>query len=130
MRTRVNIRDILWYRRAKLTNGRVVDATPIFKDSKDPEKTMARSEVVNEKRSVMDWWEGKGKKMFGGAEKGISQEGSWGGSTEAPSGSSRAEHDGAGQGDKDGKLQHKESQSSELSSSYGASPTGVPRPML
>ena len=65
MRRRVNLRDILWYRKAHMTGNRVFDAAPMFRtpppdgSSNDPQTS---SQVSN---SVLDFWEKKVLRLFG-----------------------------------------------------------------
>ena len=67
MRRRVNLRDIFWYREARLVGNRVFDATPMFKSESPPpeaskDNMQGKSQVT---QSVLDIWEKKIKRAFG-----------------------------------------------------------------
>ena len=66
MRYRVNIRDILWYRKAQMVGNKVFDASPIFRSKSPPPESSSgnpqeSSQVTD---SPLDWWEKRIKKVF------------------------------------------------------------------
>ena len=66
MRYRVNLRDILWYRKAPMVGNKVYDATPIFRSKSPPPDASSdhpdgSSQVSN---SVLDTCEKRIKKLF------------------------------------------------------------------
>ena len=66
MRYRVNMRDILWYRKAQMVGNKVFDATPIFSSKSPPPDAssgnpQSSSQVSN---SVLDVWEKRIKRVF------------------------------------------------------------------
>ena len=72
MRRRINIRDIIWYRDAVEKNGRVYDASPIFRRLSDPivsavnpKEAPPGSLNAPTQKSVMDWWEERIGRFFG-----------------------------------------------------------------
>lgn len=65
MRYRVNLRDILWYRKAQVVGNKVYDATPIFRSESPPPDASSghpqgSSQVSN---SVLDVWEKRIKSL-------------------------------------------------------------------
>ena len=66
MRYRVNLRDVLWYRKAQMVGDRVYDATPIFRSKPSPPNAssghlQSSSQVSN---SALDVWEQRIKRVF------------------------------------------------------------------
>ena len=87
MRRKINIRDIFWYRKAVLVNGRVREAFPIFQrrtttDTEglaDTERLALQGHLPKgappvTQKSVVDWWEGKIKRVFRGSSSSQSSE--------------------------------------------------------
>ena len=66
MRYRINLRDIVWYRKAQMVGNKVYDATPIFRSKSPPPDASSdhpqdSSQVSN---SVLDGWEKRVKGLF------------------------------------------------------------------
>ena len=64
MRFRINVRDILWYRKAQMVGNRVFDATPAFR-SKPPVPSASSKSTSQVRNSVLDVWEKKIMRLFG-----------------------------------------------------------------
>lgn len=65
MRWRVNLRDIIWFRKPSTTSGRVFDVRPIFQDSGNAPAIGPTGEMdVNAKNFILDLWEKRFKKPF------------------------------------------------------------------
>ena len=57
MRSRISLRDVIWYRKAQLWNGKVLEATPIFKRIIEPPPSDSPQELEDIARSsVLDSW--------------------------------------------------------------------------
>lgn len=66
MRYRINLRDIVWYRKAQMVGNRVYDAAPIFR-SKSPPPDASNGHPQNSSQvshSVLDVWEKRIKGVF------------------------------------------------------------------
>ncbi|KAL9000111.1 MAG: hypothetical protein Q9169_001186 [Polycauliona sp. 2 TL-2023] len=66
MRYRINLRDILWYRKARIVGNRVFDAAPIFQGRSPPPEASSDDPQSSSKvkNSVLDSWENKMKEAF------------------------------------------------------------------
>lgn len=67
MRYRINLRDILWYHKARTVEDRVFEAAPIFRSSKSPPPEASSDDPQSSKKihsSVLDIWENKIKNIF------------------------------------------------------------------
>ena len=66
MRYRVNLRDILWYRKAQMVGSKVYDATPIFRSkSPPPDASSGQAQSSSQvSHSVLDVWEKRIKRVF------------------------------------------------------------------
>ncbi|CAO1601331.1 hypothetical protein XANCAGTX0491_004999 [Xanthoria calcicola] len=67
MRSRINLRDIFWYRQARTIGDRVLEASPIVRSSKSPPPEASSDDPQSSKdvtSSVLDTWEKKIKNIF------------------------------------------------------------------
>ena len=67
MRIRINLRDIFWYRKPRVTTHGVVDARPIFQSGHPPPGADAANPETapKVKESVLDNWEAQAKNAVG-----------------------------------------------------------------
>lgn len=66
MRYRVNLRDVVWYRKAQMFGNKVYDATPIFRSkSPPPDASNGHPQNISQvSNSVLDIWEKRIKGLF------------------------------------------------------------------
>ena len=67
MRFRINLRDIVWYRKANMIGNRVFDASPMFRSQIPPPDATSnnKKDTSKVKHSVLDDWESKMRGVFG-----------------------------------------------------------------
>ena len=66
MRYRVNLRDVIWYRKAQMVGTKVFDASPIFRSMSPPPDATSGNPQNSSKvsNSALDVWERRIKKVF------------------------------------------------------------------